>query len=720
MPNQYVMSATLVGGNGGTVTWTANGAPDYTGAQSGFSPSQLTGIQVASIIQGTSAGEAGAVGPAGPAGSTGPAGPAGSTGPAGPAGSTGPAGPGVSGIGLQNIAATAIAAPAGTGYKEGFFDTSNFSILSTKNASGTVQQIQQALNILDYITDADAAGYYDNAWANAFTSMAPPYQGLNPDPTWNGSRLYFPPGIYNFKNPIHVTKCSEIFGSSGGGYYSIGGTILAWPSGTAGIIFDSPQSSGEGATQSGGSCLHNFCLSAYYPTAADASVLVTSNNLITFPTWQPSTTYAVGDVVSPSVYIQWGYSFKCTGVTSDAMSGSTEPMWTTEYPPYTSGPVPTYTDNHVTWTLVEAHAITPTQFVSIRDVSVIGFSGHAMNINASSGGYSAPGVTGGPYRQAVANWFRITNFASSVCGGSGIYVFGSDCNAGYAIGGEHVFNRGFSIHELGGIQNTWVEVGCEPCEAGSFYSNSGIYIGCYNEGNNISPVMGHAAIWLGGTIQEDQYGSSDRVFSGAYTPTWTADTLIAAGSYIQPSSGTFPTYFYTVSGGTTGGSEPSWPSGLGWFESPDRTTTIDGSVTWVAAGYTNPSTGIHNKSSNACSPQNIQNVYGTNVINLTLGGGGEELDSGNPMYDTSNSFMGLSWESTGLAADQWSLFFSPTQNIYTWQYEGLDRPSGALTGPAFTLNGNTAGAGQYMLPSLYWGYDQGTYSGNVIDSIPQR
>ena len=667
-------------------------------------------------IWATVPGITGATGPAGAAGATGTAGPT------GPAGVTGPAAP--TGF-IPALAATAVATPALN--KTIFFDSSNYDILSTKSSVGTVQQIQEALNILDYITNADAPGYYDHAWANALASMAPPYQGLNPDPAWNGSRLYFPPGIYNFVNPIHVTKCCEIFGSNGGGYYSIGGTILAWPSGTAGIIFDSPQTTDEGATQSGGSCLHNLCLSAYFPIVADASVLVTPNNLLEFPIWAASTVYAVGDVVCPRFYIEFGYSFKCIGISGDATSGTTEPVWTTVYPPYTSGPVPTYTDTSasgsVTWELVEAHAITPTQFVSIRDVSVIGFSGHAMNINASSGGYSAPSVTGGPYRQAVSNWFRITNFSSTICGGSGIFVYGSDANAGYSVGGTHVFNRGFSIHEINGTQNTWMEVGCEPCEAGSFYSNNGIYIGCYNEGNNIPPVMGQNTTWLGGTLQADQYGTTDRVFSGAYTATWTPDTVITAGSYIQPSSGTFPLYFYTVSGGTTGGSEPSWPSGLGWFSGPDRSTTVDGSVTWVAAGYTEPSSGIHNQSSNKASPINIQNVYGTNVINLTLGGGGDTLDGSKPMYDTSNSFLGFSWEDDGIAADQWSLYFSSGQYMYRWQYEGLDRPSGALTGPGFTLAGHSAGAGQYMLPSLYWGYDQATYSGDVIevflnDSVP--
>ena len=53
MPNQYVMSATLVGGNGGTVTWTANGAPDYTGAQSGYSLGTIVNIQLISTITGS-------------------------------------------------------------------------------------------------------------------------------------------------------------------------------------------------------------------------------------------------------------------------------------------------------------------------------------------------------------------------------------------------------------------------------------------------------------------------------------------------------------------------------------------------------------------------------------------------------------------------------------------------------------------------------------------
>jgi hypothetical protein len=65
--------------------------------------------------------------------------------------------------------------------------------------------------------------------------------------------------------------------------------------------------------------------------------------------------------------------------------------------------------------------------------------------------------------------------------------------------------------------------------------------------------------------------------TGVLSYVWSAKTAFPAGSTVQPTAdNTF--YYYTSGGGTTGSTEPSWPTTVG------GPSFADGSVSWVCAG----------------------------------------------------------------------------------------------------------------------------------------
>lgn len=64
----------------------------------------------------------------------------------------------------------------------------------------------------------------------------------------------------------------------------------------------------------------------------------------------------------------------------------------------------------------------------------------------------------------------------------------------------------------------------------------------------------------------------------AGTTTWAAGTTYGAPSYVQPSAAKQKgVYFYSIGGGVSGATEPTWPSAIG-------NTVTDGAVTWIASG----------------------------------------------------------------------------------------------------------------------------------------
>lgn len=62
-------------------------------------------------------------------------------------------------------------------------------------------------------------------------------------------------------------------------------------------------------------------------------------------------------------------------------------------------------------------------------------------------------------------------------------------------------------------------------------------------------------------------------------PVWTLTTVVATGSYVIPTTfsgltGSIGRIFKATTGGTTSGTQPTWPTSLGG-------TVVDGSVTWT-------------------------------------------------------------------------------------------------------------------------------------------
>ncbi|MGH9443467.1 MAG: putative Ig domain-containing protein [Thermoanaerobaculia bacterium] len=240
--------------------------------------------------------------------------------------------------------------------------------------------------------------------------------------------------------------------------------------------------------------------------------------------WQSGLAYTVGMVVHPSAY--FGFSFQVTSVaTLGDLSGGTEPHWPTT-------PGATVNDNGITW---KAIGLFPGSFRGCNPMS--------MAIRSSGGGTTVIAKEGDAVGTAqLYGWgeFIAMNNSGKVAFKSGIVdVYFDNDETGAAI-----FQAGPGAGQLQKI------------------AQSGDTIGGVNQ--------------CGFATMVGMNNSSQVVFNGySYRPgnTWQAAHSYGANACVIPTAPNGRNYC-TSSGGTSGGSEPAFPTAV-------NDTVVDGSVTWT-------------------------------------------------------------------------------------------------------------------------------------------
>lgn len=175
----------------------------------------------------------------------------------------------------------------------------------------------------------------------------------------------------------------------------------------------------------------------------------------------------------------------------------------------------TTSDGGVTWTTTVAAGVQMLAFASVHDCSFQNWSGNGIHIEAS-------------VPDSNANSWRVKDCFIQGSGGSGIFTRGTDANGGYCLGCIFDGNEAYGINEI------------------SFLGNE--YIGNEISSNGWNTITRDRAFWEGNTA----YSAGERVIPSA------------RNGFV----------FRTASGGTTGGSEPTWPLVVG-------NTVVDGTVTWT-------------------------------------------------------------------------------------------------------------------------------------------
>lgn len=129
--------------------------------------------------------------------------------------------------------------------------------------------------------------------------------------------------------------------------------------------------------------------------------------------------------------------------------------------------------------------------VRLDGVNIQGYGGNGIDINADDW----PGGSN-------ANNWRVSSCRVVACGGHGLYVRGSDANAGLCDGSDFTANAGWGIRDESLAGNTYVASMVEANVGGALYAaNAGgsIFLGCYTEGGQPPSHVAYPGAVIGGT-----------------------------------------------------------------------------------------------------------------------------------------------------------------------------------------------------------------------------
>lgn len=292
-----------------------------------------------------------------------------------------------------------------------------------------------------------------------------------------------------------------------------------------------------------------------------------------------------------------------------------------------SAPARPTPDGTATWELMRCDGIAIRGAgVRLNNLWVCGWPGNGISVAASMTG-SIP-----ESERCNGNLFRVNNCRVELCGGNGIFIFGSDANVGTVHGVDVNTCRGWGFYDGGIVPNTFISCHAADNEGGDYYSKVSNFFGCYQEGGNAAPVILEGS-WLGGTvgaIGKGEYGLENvlyGLFSGSYVPTWLPDNPIDQDDQSQLNDLVKPTedngFFYRcIVSGTRGAIEPTWTRGLQHLsplEDADRYEVEDGDVVWRPEGYTAVCKSLIDFHYSSCSPRTFRNTMSNDIMEFHAG-----------------------------------------------------------------------------------------------------
>lgn len=280
--------------------------------------------------------------------------------------------------------------------------------------------------------------------------------------------------------------------------------------------------------------VHSFgsALAAGFPSGhrAEGSVLKDFALFGTVPPiWQANHTPAVGDVVVNTQYVPafTQLVYVCTAVSGP--TGSNEPTWPVrdEMHGWNTEGVD-ITDGGVTWKSRSSPGIWMKGTAVIDHVYCESIPGDGL--------YPYGYIVGDPTGESDCSAFSIRDFSAQECLGRWVYAEGTDAQGGRMVGGFG-----------------------QNCNSGGIYDNTdvgNVYKACLTETNGLS-IWGPTGFTVGAGV-------------------FIAPQLFTMDA-MQDSLGDNPFYYVSTVGGTSGGTEPTWPTTIG-------DTVSDGTITWKCAG----------------------------------------------------------------------------------------------------------------------------------------
>lgn len=286
-----------------------------------------------------------------------------------------------------------------------------------------------------------------------------------------GARWQMMEGKYQFASQLLVTKPMHIRGVQGGSWRP--GTWMEFAPGTKGIIINHEEVTGD--LQADGSSIEQVYLRATGKQSASTGTLTNGSNVITAVT--NIANISVGDQLTPSFVAgvsntdQPYMSPTTTGgrVTVTAKGASTLTMSENAFVPVGSP--------KANVRLLKDHGITLYGRATIRNVFIDGFAGDGIAVIANH----ATGLN-----STNANGWRIDTARIINSGGNGLFVDGSDSNAGCGTAIDTDSNDGFGIWDSSFLGNTYMAPEVADDTLGAFKTdgsvNFSVFYGIYIEG----------------------------------------------------------------------------------------------------------------------------------------------------------------------------------------------------------------------------------------------
>jgi hypothetical protein len=295
--------------------------------------------------------------------------------------------------------------------------------------------------------------------------------------------IYFPPGKYNVGSTIELKKVVRLYGDDSGMPYS-SGPRLVWPPGVNGIVVHRTDTEGLGTGPSSAGADSTIIegLQLWGSRAPTPWRKVAAGGETSLSGTDASGAPLAFTPAFESVYVNSALLLR--GAQYDAGSSTTT---ISGLKPLAAGDVVEVVPFGATALWLRGRAL-------VRNVYVRGWPGSGISVIAYA-------TASGPGR-GNANGFRIEGGRVERCGRHGLYVDGTDANAGYVLGLDASLNGGWGILDSSFLGNTYVATHAQGNALGPYRTDNAnarnVFLGCYSEsGQPGSSIVGPAVV-LGG------------------------------------------------------------------------------------------------------------------------------------------------------------------------------------------------------------------------------